>query len=68
MKELKKQQNRLGNFSDFFDKAKNGNTNKSSEEEDNDIFADQLKSFRKELRETSQKVVLTHVNLILRTQ
>ena len=64
MKELKKQQNRLGNFSDFFDKAKNGNTNKSSEEEDNDIFADQLKSFRKELRETSQKVVLTHVNLI----
>lgn len=62
LKMLKKKENVLGNFAIFFSDKKE--KNKSVDEEKNAIFQGQIESFRKEILDKHQKVVLTHTNVI----
>lgn len=62
LKMLKKKENVLGNFAIFFSDKKE--KNKSVDEEKNEIFQGQIESFRKEILDKHQKVVLTHTNVI----
>lgn len=62
LKMLKKKENVLGNFAKFFSSKKE--KDKTVDEEKNEIFKNQIESFRKELVDGHQKVVLTHTNII----
>lgn len=64
LKELKKQENRLRNFANFLRPEEDKKAGKTIEEENNEVYKDQLTEFRRELTTTNQNLVLTHVNVI----
>ncbi|WP_454058922.1 VirB4 family type IV secretion system protein [Elizabethkingia ursingii] len=63
LKNLKKQENRLLNFSNFFANA-DASQSKTIDEEKNEVYKNQITEFKDDILNNHQKVVYTHVNLL----
>lgn len=64
LSEIQKDQNRLQNITSWFSKNKKEEV-KSQEKQNNEVYSKGLADFKKELAENSNKVILTHVNVLI---